>query len=147
MPEDGSPVWTGGGTPPNDGFFDPTARFVGAFGQTDWTAGWSTFHFTVPDTTDVLTHGSIPTSFAVEQNYPNPFNPQTAIRFGLPEKSMVTLKVFNLLGQQIALLINQEMQAGVHTIVWDAANQKSGVYIYQIKAGSKVFTNKMILNK
>ncbi|MBN2356527.1 T9SS type A sorting domain-containing protein, partial [candidate division KSB1 bacterium] len=147
MPMAGSPVWQGGGLPPNDGFFDPNANFVGAFGLEDWTAGWSSFNFQVPVPNAVEEEVQQVTDYTLTQNYPNPFNPSTNIRFALPIRSQVTLTIYNTLGQQVDVLVNKVMDAGWHTITWDAANLQSGTYIYRIKAGEKVFTKKMLLIK
>lgn len=94
----------------------------------------------------------IPTEFSLDQNYPNPFNPTTTIKFGLPEASDISLKVFNILGQEVHTLINRNMTAGFHTINFDASNLMSGMYIYRIQASGaegKDFTDvkKMLLIK
>jgi hypothetical protein len=86
-------------------------------------------------------------SFALYQNYPNPFNPNTTISFSIPNSAKVELKVFNLLGQDIVTLVNQEKPAGTYEITWNAANLPSGVYFYRLQAGSFVQTRKMILLK
>ncbi len=102
--------------------------------------------------TGVNEENSIPKTYSLTQNYPNPFNPTTQINFGLPEKSEVTLKVFNLLGQEVLTLVNKDISAGNHTLNLNAGNLTSGVYIYSITAkgvSGKNFTNtkKMILMK
>jgi Zn-dependent metalloprotease len=92
----------------------------------------------------------LPTVFAVQQNYPNPFNPSTTIKYHLPVKSFVNLKVFNLVGEEVGLLINEEMPAGIHTKVFDATGLPSGIYFYTIRINDGiefVKTNKMILLK
>lgn len=95
----------------------------------------------------------IPTEYVVEENYPNPFNPSTTIRFGIPEQSNVTLRVFNSLGQVVSELQNGTLEAGYHNRVFNAANLSSGVYLYRINMTSqetnetKVFTGKMLLVK
>jgi hypothetical protein len=89
----------------------------------------------------------IPISARLEQNYPNPFNPSTKISYTVPERSNVSLKVFNLLGSEVTELVNKEMEAGIYDTNFNAANLPSGVYFYQIKAGSFVQTRKMILLK
>jgi hypothetical protein len=76
-----------------------------------------------------------PDEFVLGQNYPNPFNPSTAIRYGLPNRSHVVLTVFNALGQQIAQLINADMEAGYHDVKFDGKDLSSGVYFYRIEAG------------
>ncbi len=84
-------------------------------------------------------------SYVLEQNYPNPFNPATSISYQLPVNSFVTLKVYDVLGNEIATLINEEKPAGAYKLDWNAADQPSGVYFYQLKAGSYMDTKKMIL--
>lgn len=85
---------------------------------------------------DVKDDDVIPTEFNLEQNYPNPFNPATTIKFGLPEQADVSLKIFNILGQEIKTLINRNLSAGYHTVNFDASNLISGMYIYRIQATS-----------
>jgi alpha-L-fucosidase 2 len=87
----------------------------------------------------------IPQSYGLEQNYPNPFNASTAISFSLPSKSYVLLKVFDTLGREVAILVNEELAAGNHSRQWNASNTASGVYFYQLQAGSFVETKKLVL--
>jgi hypothetical protein len=84
-------------------------------------------------------------SFTIEQNYPNPFNPSTTIRYGLPQRTNVTLSVFNTLGQQIAILVNGPQEAGYHDAKFDGRNLASGVYYYRLQAGSYVQTKQLLL--
>ena len=84
-------------------------------------------------------------TFSLNQNYPNPFNPTTMINYQLPMTSDVELSVYNLLGQKIATLVNESQRAGNHQVGWDASNQASGVYYYQIRAGEFQDVKKMIL--
>ncbi|MFN1835832.1 serine hydrolase [Balneola sp. MJW-20] len=93
-----------------------------------------------------VTH-SVPESFDLDQNYPNPFNPTTNISFEIPAASMVTLKVYNMLGQEVATLVNSRLNAGQHTISFDAGNLSSGVYLYRISSGSFTSVRKMTLIK
>ena len=81
------------------------------------------------------------------QNYPNPFNPTTSIRFGLPTESNVRLSVFNILGQEVALLVNQTMSAGYHKVDFDASQLTSGLYFYKVQAENFVQVKKMLLMK
>ena len=90
---------------------------------------------------------SRPKEFKLEQNYPNPFNPTTTIQFAVPSVSDVKLEVFNILGQKVASLVNRRMEAGVHTVNFNAANLSSGVYFYRLQAGNFVQTKKMMLVK
>lgn len=88
-----------------------------------------------------------PNKFELEQNYPNPFNPSTTIRFTIPEKSNVTLKVFDMLGREVTTLVNEVKNAGTHKVTFDASNLTSGMYLYTINAGNFTATKKMILVK
>ncbi len=89
-----------------------------------------------------------PEVFELEQNYPNPFNPSSTIQFGLPEVADVRLEVFNMLGQKVSVLVNnQKMPAGRYSVDFDASNLASGMYIYRLQAGNIVFTKKMTLIK
>jgi hypothetical protein len=90
---------------------------------------------------------AIPDEFALNQNYPNPFNPTSTIRFGLPEASEVRLDVFNILGQRVSTLVNGKMQAGWHTVQFEASSLSTGVYIYRIQTGGFIQTKKMMLIK
>lgn len=101
-------------------------------------------------TTINFTSGSvdnIPTSFALKQNYPNPFNPKTTISFDVPKASRVEVNVFNVLGQKVETLVNDHMEAGAHTVDWDAAKYSSGVYFYRISTPGFSETKKMTLLK
>jgi lipoprotein signal peptidase len=89
----------------------------------------------------------VPTQFALEQNYPNPFNPSTAISFQLSAVSHPTLKVFDLLGREVATLVDQEMAAGTHLANWDASHVPAGVYFYQLQANGFMETRKAIVLK
>ena len=88
---------------------------------------------------------SIPGEFALEQNYPNPFNPSTRIEYQLPAKSHLTLKIYDLLGREIATLVNEEQKAGYKSVEWNASNFASGVYFYRLQAGSFTGTKKLLL--
>ncbi len=88
-----------------------------------------------------------PFSYSLEQNYPNPFNPSTTIKYQIPELSFVSLKVFDVLGNEIEILINEEKLVGTYKLTWNADQLTSGAYFYQLKAGNFVETKKMILIK
>ncbi len=89
----------------------------------------------------------MPDEFELIQNYPNPFNPTTTIAFSLPEKMNVRLDIYNVLGQNVKTLVDDELTAGQHEIVWDAADAPSGVYFYRLSVKNESITKKMILLK
>ncbi|MCX6152149.1 MAG: T9SS type A sorting domain-containing protein [Ignavibacteriales bacterium] len=85
----------------------------------------------------------IPDKFELSQNYPNPFNPSTKISFALPERGLVKLKIFSVLGEEISTLVNEDRDAGVYEITWQPANLASGVYIYSLSLNNKNIVRKM----
>jgi hypothetical protein len=89
----------------------------------------------------------IPENYSLSQNYPNPFNPATNIDFSLPTASKVSLKVYNVIGQEVATLVNEEMKAGNYQVKFNASNLSSGVYFYRLAAGSFVMNKKFTLLK
>ncbi|MBS00158.1 MAG: hypothetical protein CMG37_01875 [Candidatus Marinimicrobia bacterium] len=94
----------------------------------------------------------IPTQFALHQNYPNPFNPVTTLRYDLPENSMVTISIYDMLGREVNTIVNEVQDAGYKSVIWDAVNMygqslSAGIYLYQIKTEGFVQTKKMILLK
>lgn len=90
----------------------------------------------------------IPANFFLAQNFPNPFNPSTTIRFGLPGEAVVTLRIFNILGQEVATLLNSEqMSAGSYNVDFNASKLTSGTYIYQLNYNNQTVTKKMLLMK
>lgn len=89
----------------------------------------------------------IPTEYSLSQNYPNPFNPSTAIRFSILTSEFVTLKVFDVLGKEVATLVNEEKPAGIYEVNFNASQLTSGVYLYTINAGSFIETKKLTLIK
>lgn len=98
-------------------------------------------------TTDILHEPNAPIEFALEQNYPNPFNPSTKISYALPNSGIVQIKVFDLLGQEVITLVNEEVTAGYFEVNFNANSLPSGVYLYRLQSGSFVETKKMILLK
>jgi uncharacterized lipoprotein YddW (UPF0748 family) len=93
------------------------------------------------------TPADIPEAISLEQNYPNPFNPNTQIRFSLNETGFTSLKVFDMLGREVATLKNEVMNSGQHSVNFDASNLSSGIYIYQLSVGGQSLTRKMSLIK
>jgi len=90
---------------------------------------------------------NVPTVFELSQNYPNPFNPSTTIKYQIPVASHVVLKIYNLLGQEVATLVDEVEEAGYKSVVWNAGNLASGVYFYRLQSASFVQTRKMILQR
>jgi hypothetical protein len=98
-------------------------------------------------TTDVpaVSDLQLPAAFRLDQNYPNPFNPTTQIEYRIADRELVTLKVFNMLGQEIATLVNQEMNPGIYRATWDGSGFSSGIYYCRMQAGSYSEIRKLVL--
>jgi len=90
---------------------------------------------------------SLPQSYNLTQNFPNPFNPSTLIEYSLPEEGFVSLKVYNLLGEEVITLVNENKKAGIYTVKFDGIGLTSGVYFYRITSGDYTLTKKMMLTK
>ncbi len=90
---------------------------------------------------------SIPTDFSLGQNYPNPFNPTTKISYSLPDANFVTLKIYDMLGSEVATLVNENKPAGKFEVEFDASRLSSGAYVYKLVAGNYQLTKKMQLVK
>ncbi|NNG26515.1 MAG: T9SS type A sorting domain-containing protein [Ignavibacteriaceae bacterium] len=118
-------------TPPDDGY-QLLPRFYSDFLSTSYID---------------RTQTDVPTNFNIKQNYPNPFNPNTTIKYQIPELNFVTLKVYDVLGNEIATLVNEEISIGIYEITFDASNLPSGIYFYRLQAGDFIQTKKMILMK
>ena len=89
----------------------------------------------------------LPVLYLLEQNYPNPFNPSTQIRYSLPTPSKVRLTVHDLLGREVAVLVDEVQPAGYREAVWDASRFASGVYLYRLTAGTFVQSRRMLVVK
>lgn len=137
---------------------DARVRFIGQNGartfQSPWTMPldvWSNSagpeEFAPSGWTSVEEIPGLAQTYSLEQNFPNPFNPSTKIRFNIPEQGLVSLKVFNLLGEEVADLVNAEMTAGIYEVDFNAKAISSGIYFYTLKAGNFISTKKMILVK
>ncbi len=94
--------------------------------------------------TSVSPRTGMPTEFSLEQNYPNPFNPSTTIAWGVPTSSRVIIRIFNLIGQEVGVLVDADMEPGFYKTTWDATGFPSGTYYYQLQVGSSLQTRKMV---
>ncbi|AFH50172.1 Peptidase S8/S53 subtilisin kexin sedolisin [Ignavibacterium album JCM 16511] len=114
--------------------------------QNNWASLWETeFYGQLIISNNDDNHKKLPTEFLLEQNYPNPFNPTTKISWQSPVGSWQTLKVFDILGNEVATLVDEYKEAGRYEVEFDASNLSSGVYIYRLQADAFVSTRKMIL--
>ncbi|MCI0448509.1 MAG: T9SS type A sorting domain-containing protein, partial [Chlorobi bacterium] len=97
--------------------------------------------------TSGINNNNAPVNFSLSQNYPNPFNPTTKIKYEIPKSEFVTLKIYNVLGSEIAELVNEYKQTGSYEVEWDASNFPSGVFFYELLAGPFKVRKKMVLVK
>jgi hypothetical protein len=152
------PRYFGTGTPPLENYLDTNLRLItGDARSVVFTTGGTWFssraltgelRYVVSTTTGITNlNTGIPEGFKLSQNYPNPFNPSTNIKFDIPENNNVTLKVYNVHGQEVAVLANGEYTAGSYMVNWNATGIASGVYFYTIQAGSFTQTKKLLLVK
>jgi hypothetical protein len=132
------PVWTDLGNEPVTIFID-----LGNDGTIDDTI------FVKNQATNMEDEGSLlsPDSYNLAQNFPNPFNPTTSIRYSIPKRSNVTLKVYDILGNEVANLVNEEKDQGVYTVNFNAIGLSSGIYFYTLRAEGFIQTKKMLLLK
>jgi hypothetical protein len=117
---------------------------ISSEGTQVWT---DTVKILVTPTGVFASDNSIPTEFSLSQNYPNPFNPATTIRYALPSSANVKLSVFDLLGREIATLVNEEQSAGWKEVEWNASSLSSGIYFYKLEAGGFAEVKKLMLLK
>ncbi len=91
--------------------------------------------------------GTTPSTFVLEQNYPNPFNPSTTINFSIPAQSNVKVTIYDVIGNEIAVIANEVKSAGSYSVKWNASSNASGIYFYKLEADNFVQVRKMILMK
>lgn len=111
------------------------------------TAGSGIFRTTEAVASPELSPEDIPNAFLLHQNFPNPFNSTTAIQFQVPQQEVVTLRVFDLLGRELATLVSQAFPVGTHQVLWDASGFPSGVYVYRLEAGTFKASKRAVLLK
>ncbi|MCK6605598.1 MAG: family 10 glycosylhydrolase [Ignavibacteriaceae bacterium] len=119
-------------------------RGTNQFGTGEWAPYWA-FKTFVP--VNIEEEGGTPTEYNLYQNYPNPFNPETTIRFSLLNSGFTTLKVYDVLGKLVKVLVDDELRAGFYNVRFDASSLASGTYIYELVSGNQIFRNKMIFLK
>lgn len=117
-----------------------TSIFVG-------TETGGVFRADVSSLTDVNDGKELPSDFSLSQNYPNPFNPSTTIEYSVAAAGQVSLKVYSVLGTEVATLVNKELKSGNYSVQFDAAHLSSGIYFYQLKSGNVSITKRMLLIK
>lgn len=154
--------WVDGSPQTNPGFSDKNSPFDFTYSTTSasYTAAEGGFplgdlnwfpeikaQWLVTDVKDNKVTGEIPSSYSLTQNYPNPFNPNTTISYSLPTASDVKLKIYNTIGQEVAILINTIQKAGTYNVDFNASSLSSGIYFYSISTGDFHSTKKMILLK
>ena len=122
----------------------PYYSLENTYSNPGWMPVTAEINYKAMDSTFAVTSTALENSLS---NYPNPFNPTTKINYSTKEKGNVELKIFDLLGSEIATLVNEEKTPGNYEVFFDASNLSSGVYLYTIKAGSFVQTRKMLLMK
>jgi hypothetical protein len=137
-----------------DIFISDYFGYIGFIDRQDrslWSRNWHLdgciINDTIYGTTSVNIEEELPEDFILSQNYPNPFNPTTRIEFILPSSDFVRVEIYNTLGEVVETLIKAELSPGKYSVDWNAANQPSGIYFYQLKAGSFTKTMKCILMK
>jgi hypothetical protein len=150
-PDETSPVWNAA-QPLSDSWFT-SARYIGAFDGRNWMQGWTALdekgylnNELVTDLEDITSE--VPGAITLKQNFPNPFNPTTQIGFTLPQSQEVSLRVYDMLGREVATLANREMfSSGQHTLSFDASSLSSGVYVYRLTSQDMALTRSMTLIK
>ena len=129
------------------GFLDPSSNQNGeAFGLFAALSDGTVVEFS-PATSNKEDKVIAPVKYGLQQNYPNPFNPSTVINFSVPEQQLVQLKVYNVIGQEVATLVNNVMNSGSYSVTFDAADFSSGVYFYELRTDSYKEVKKMMLAK
>jgi hypothetical protein len=139
-----APVWP---LPENLAYSNTTMQHEGTDGFALGDLNWFPTQKAAWLLTGIASTQPIPQEFSLSPNYPNPFNPATTIEYNLPKGARVQLKVYNVLGQEVATLVDGVVTAGQHSVSFNASNLASGVYLYRIAAGTFVSTRKMVLVK
>ncbi len=166
--------WTTATETNNQGFEVQRMSDGGSFGQVGYTAGFGTttepkaysftdskleagnytyrlkqidFDGSYEYSDEVNVDVELPLEYSLEQNYPNPFNPSTTIKYSIPEDGFVKLAVYNMLGEEVASIVNTTQKAGRYELNFDASQLSSGVYVYRIEATNFTSSKKLVLMK
>jgi hypothetical protein len=130
-------------------YFDPTAKPTYFDLKADFSIGgviyWT--DSTRLTLTGIGTEAALPVRYALEQNYPNPFNPSTKIQFSIVHRQLTTVKVYDVLGSEVATLVNEVKEPGTYTVQFSGSGLASGMYFYRIQAGTFLQTKKLLLLK
>jgi hypothetical protein len=149
FPQPDSPVLIEAAIPPDDGFFDTTANYVGAFKENNWLEGWTKLDYDINTSVDELE--KVPEGFMLYQNYPNPFNPVTTIMYQIPKDGFVNLKIYDILGSEVTTLVHEFKKAGKYetslSVIEVKSNLASGTYIYRLTSGSYAASKKFLILK
>ncbi|MEM9667102.1 MAG: T9SS type A sorting domain-containing protein, partial [Bacteroidota bacterium] len=153
-PTGNSPAFTAERAAYTDSYFTP-ANFIGAFGRENWMLGWTALDNVgyLGDLADGQTvsvepiDDTLPEAFVLEQNYPNPFNPVTAITYQVTETAPVRIAVYDMMGRQVAVLVDGQQAAGTYRVTFDGQNLASGLYLYRLQAGAVTLSRTMTLLK
>ncbi len=105
------------------------------------------FDFFEGKISDIVAEGNAPVNYSLQQNYPNPFNPSTTIAFSIAESGLVTLRVYDLLGQKVATVLNRKLSQAKYQVQFDGSNLSSGTYIYELRANDRILRKRMLLIK
>jgi hypothetical protein len=142
-------IGTGGGVSAGTNFILTGTAGQQFAGRTEGVSNrsYSGFWYTYSVLTGVDETTQLPDEYRLYQNYPNPFNPVTKIRYELPEESSVSLRIYNLIGEEIAVLADGAQAPGKYEVTWNAAGYASGFYICRIEAGKYVSVRKLVLLK
>ena len=133
--------------------FFTTTTYRGAFGgDARWDAKWANYNpqytvYAIVSEVKARLSETIPSSYLLEQNFPNPFNPSTNIKYGLPKPGHVSLKIYDVLGREVATLVNQVQSAGTYNVRFAASGMPTGLYFYRLSAGENVEVKRMLLVK
>ena len=152
-PHNGSPAFTRPRADyPDDNHFFSETNYIGAFGRENWLLEWTAldelgYVGSIASSIEQVTTAEIPSEISLDQNYPNPFNPVTTVEFDLNRAQNVSLTVHDVMGRQVAVLVDGQKVSGTYRVTFDASNLSSGLYLYRLHTQAGSLTRKMTLLK